>query len=178
MFLAAQRTASLRHDDDTQASLINRLLRSYLHYNLYDQADKLVSKTTFPVSAGNPQFARYHYFLGRIKAVQLNYTAAHTNLQQAIRRAPPAKTAPGFYQAVHKLFVVVELLMGDIPDRSTFRHPVLQKALRAYFDIVKGYYIILLGSDSRTHMPVHSRPDWITLRVSGNARKACVTIRS
>ncbi|KAF9236654.1 PCI domain-containing protein [Melanogaster broomeanus] len=122
MFLAAQRTASLRHDDDTQASLINRLLRSYLHYSLYDQADKLVSKTTFPTSASNPQFARYHYFLGRIKAVQLNYTAAHMNLQQAIRRAPPAKTAPGFYQAVHKLFVVVE-------------HPVLQKALRAYFDI-------------------------------------------
>ncbi|KIJ61619.1 hypothetical protein HYDPIDRAFT_31221 [Hydnomerulius pinastri MD-312] len=137
LFLAAQRTASLRHDDDTQASLINRLLRSYLHYSLYDQADKLVSKTTFPTSASNPQFARYHYFLGRIKAVQLNYTAAHTNLQQAIRRAPPAKTAPGFYQAVHKLFVVVELLMGDIPDRSTFRHPVLEKALSAYFDIVK-----------------------------------------
>ncbi|KAG6377422.1 diphenol oxidase-A2 [Boletus reticuloceps] len=137
MLLAAQRTAALRHDDDTQASLINRLLRSYLHYNLYDQADKLVSKTTFPASASNPQLARYHYYLGRIKAVQLNYSAAHTNLQQAIRRAPPAKVAPGFYQAVHKLFVVVELLMGDIPDRSTFRHPVLQKALQAYFDIVK-----------------------------------------
>lgn len=137
MFLAAQRTASLRHDDDTQASLINRLLRGYLHYNLYDQADKLVSKTTFPVSASNPQYARYHYSLGRIKAVQLNYTAAHTNLQQAIRRAPAAKTAPGFYQVVHKLFVIVELLMGDIPDRGLFRHPVLEKALSAYFDIVK-----------------------------------------
>lgn len=137
MFLAAQRTASLRHDDDTQASLINRLLRGYLHYNLYDQADKLVSKTSFPASASNPQFARYHYSLGRIKAVQLNYTAAHTNLQQAIRRAPAAKTAPGFYQAVHKLFVIVELLMGDIPDRGLFRHPVLEKALSAYFDIVK-----------------------------------------
>ncbi|KAG2117319.1 PCI domain-containing protein [Suillus discolor] len=137
MFLAAQRTASLRHDDDTQASLINRLLRGYLHYNLYDQADKLVSKTTFPASASNPQYARYHYCLGRIKAVQLNYTAAHTNLQQAIRRAPAAKTAPGFYQVVHKLFVIVELLMGDIPDRGLFRHPVLEKALSAYFDIVK-----------------------------------------
>jgi 26S proteasome regulatory subunit N3 len=136
-FLAAQRTASLRHDDDTQASLINRLLRSYVNYSLYDQADKLVSKTTFPTSAGNPQFARYHYYLGRIKAVQLNYSAAHTNLQQAIRRAPPPKTAPGFYQAVHKFFVVVELLMGDIPDRGTFRHPVLEKALNAYFEIVK-----------------------------------------
>jgi 26S proteasome regulatory subunit N3 len=137
LFLAAQRTASLRHDDETQASLINRLLRSYLHYSLYDQADKLISKTNFPGSAPNSQYARYHYFLGRIKTVQLDYTAAHTNLQQAIRRAPAPKIAPGFYQAVHKLFVVVELLMGDIPDRSLFRHPVLEKALRGYFDIVK-----------------------------------------
>lgn len=143
LFLAAQRTAALRHDDETLASLINRLLRSYIHYALYDQADKLVSKTTFPVSAANPQFARYHYFLGRIRAVQLNYSDAHTNLQQAIRRAPPAKTAPGFYQAVHKLSVIVELLMGDIPERSLFRHPVLEKALGAYFDIVKGTCCVL-----------------------------------
>lgn len=150
LFLAAQRTASLRHDDETQASLINRLLRSYLHYSLYDQADKLISKTNFPASAPNSQYARYHYFLGRIKAVQLDYTAAHTNLQQAIRRAPAPKLAPGFYQAVHKLFVVVELLMGDIPDRSLFRHPVLEKALRGYFDIVKGelaaFFIIRVSS--------------------------------
>ncbi|KAF9568672.1 PCI-domain-containing protein [Agrocybe pediades] len=137
IFLAAQRTASLRHDDEAQAALINCLLRSYINYNLYDQADKLISKTTFPSSASNAQFARYHYYLGRIRAVQLNYTEAHTNLQQAIRRAPPAKTAPGFYQAVHKYFVVVELLMGDIPDRSLFRHVVLEKALNAYFEIVK-----------------------------------------
>ncbi|KAG5337244.1 putative 26S proteasome regulatory subunit rpn3 [Termitomyces sp. T112] len=137
LFLAAQRTASLRHDDETQASLINRLLRNYVHYNLYDQADKLVSKTTFPESASSPQFARYHYYLGRIKAVQLNYSEAHTNLQQAIRRAAQPKTAPGFYQAVHKIFIVVELLMGEIPERSLFRHPVLEKALMAYFDIVK-----------------------------------------
>jgi len=138
LFLAAQRTASLRHDDEAQAALINCLLRSYIQYNLYDQADKLVSKTTFPLSASNAQYARYHFYLGRIRAVQLNYTEAHTNLQQAIRRAPAAKVAPGFYQAVHKYFVVVELLMGDIPDRSLFRHVVLEKALIAYFDIVKG----------------------------------------
>lgn len=136
--MAAQRTASLRHDDETLASLINRLLRSYLQYSLYDQADKLVSKTNFPASASNSQYARYHYYLGRIKAVQLNYSDAHANIQQAVRRAPPAKTAPGFYQAVHKLSVVIELLMGDIPDRGLFRHPVLEKALHGYFEIVKG----------------------------------------
>ncbi|KAF9445730.1 diphenol oxidase-A2 [Macrolepiota fuliginosa MF-IS2] len=137
LLLSAQRTASLRHDDESQAALINCLLRSYINYSLFDQADKLVSKTTFPTSASNPQYARYHYYLGRIRVVQLNYSEAHRNLQQAIRRAPQPRTAPGFYQAVHKFFIVVELLMGDIPDRSLFRHPVLEKALTAYFDIVK-----------------------------------------
>ncbi|KAL5481023.1 RPN3 [Sanghuangporus weigelae] len=137
LLLTAQKTASLRRDDECQAVLINLLLRNYLHYNLYDQADKLVAKTTFPTSAGNPQLARYHYYLGRIKAVQLNYSDAHTNLQQAIRRAPAAKAAPGFFQAVHKFFVVVELLMGDIPERSLFRHPVLVNALAGYFEIVR-----------------------------------------
>jgi hypothetical protein len=38
----------------------------------YDQADKLISKTNFPTSAPNSQYARYHYYLGRIKAVQLD----------------------------------------------------------------------------------------------------------
>ncbi|KAG2154290.1 PCI domain-containing protein [Suillus bovinus] len=123
IFLAAQRTASLRHDDDTQASLINRLLRGYLHYNLYDQADKLVSKTTFPASAGNPQYARYHYFLGRIKALSV---------------APlPQKPRQDSIRSCTNFLWSLELLMGDIPDRSLFRHPVLEKALSAYFDIVK-----------------------------------------
>lgn len=135
--LAAQRTAALRRDDDTQAVLINLLLRNYLHYNLFSQADKFVSKTNFPQSAANPQLARNHFYLGRIKAVQLSYTQAHTQFQQAIRRAPPATTAPGFYQAVHKFFIVVELLMGEIPERQMFRHVVLEKPLKPYADIVR-----------------------------------------
>jgi hypothetical protein len=158
LFLAAQRTASLRHDDEAQAALINCLLRSYISYHLYDQADKLVSKTTFPTSASNAQFARYHYYLGRIKVVQLNYSDAHTNLQQAIRRAPPPKTAPGFYQAVHKYFIVVELLMGDIPDRSLFRHVVLEKALTAYFDIVKGNLFFCLPLSTTLNNPLTDKP--------------------
>jgi 26S proteasome regulatory subunit N3 len=140
LLLSAQRTASLRRDDETLAVLINLLLRNYLHYNLYAQADKLVAKVPFPESAGNPQLARYYYYVGRIRAVQLNYSDAHEYLQQATRRAPSATTAPGFYQIVHKFFIVVELLMGDIPERSLFRQPVLEKALSGYIDIVKGAF--------------------------------------
>ena len=118
--------------------LINLLLFNYLHYSLYSQADKLVSKTTFPTSAGNAQLARYLFYLGRIRAVQLSYTEAHAHLQQAIRRAPSSKLAPGFYQTVHKFFIVTELLMGDIPGRNLFRDPVLRKALVPYLRIVQG----------------------------------------
>ncbi|ELU41530.1 diphenol oxidase-A2 [Rhizoctonia solani AG-1 IA] len=123
LLLAAQRTASLRRDEECQ---------------VYQATpDKLVSKTTFPSSAGNSQLARYLYYVGRIRAVQLSYTEAHTHLQQAIRRAPVATLAPGFYQTVHKFFIVVELLMGDIPERGLFRHPVLKRALQPYLEIVR-----------------------------------------
>ncbi len=35
--LALHRTAVLRHDDIGQETILNLLLRNYLHYNLYDQ---------------------------------------------------------------------------------------------------------------------------------------------
>ena len=41
-----------------QAVLINCLLRNYLNYNLYNQADKLVLKSTFPEQASNSEWAR------------------------------------------------------------------------------------------------------------------------
>lgn len=141
ILLAAHSTASLRHDEDLQGTLINLLLRNYFQANLYDQADKLLSKTTFPESCGNAQLARYLFYLGRIRAVQLNYTESHSHLQHAIRRAPSATVAPGFHQTVHKFFVVVELLMGDIPERSIFRQPVLRKALVPYFQLVQAVRI-------------------------------------
>ena len=141
LILAAHSTASLRHDEDVQATLLNLLLRNYFNAGLYDQADKLLSKTTFPESAGNPQLARYLFYLGRIRAIQLNYTESHTHLQHAIRRAPTETLAPGFVQTVYKYFVVVELLMGDIPERSVFRRPVLRRALAPYFQLVQGEFV-------------------------------------
>ncbi|POW12967.1 hypothetical protein PSHT_07899, partial [Puccinia striiformis] len=120
--MSAHRTARLRRDEDSEATLLNLIL--------WEQADRLVSKTEFPdfgkteasVGAGGMvptgQVARWLYYL-------------------AIRRAPPAQIAPGFWQTTHKLFVVVELLMGDIPDRTLFRVPVLKKCLQPYFEIVQ-----------------------------------------
>ncbi|KAI3359473.1 hypothetical protein L3Q82_013778, partial [Scortum barcoo] len=126
------RTATLRHDADGQAVLLNLLLRNYLHFNLYDQAEKLVSKSVFPELANNNEWARYLYYTGRIKAIQLEYSEARRTLTNALRKAPQ-HTAVGFKQTVHKLLIVVELLLGEIPDRLQFRQPSLKRSLMPYF---------------------------------------------
>jgi 26S proteasome regulatory subunit N3 len=130
------RTCTLRNDFEGQASLLNLLMRNYLMFNLYDQADKLVSKSTFPELASNNDWARFLYYLGRIKAIQLDYSEAHKNLMQAIRKAPHS-TAYGFKQTVHKLAITVELLLGDIPDRAVFRLPYTRKTLAPYFQLTQ-----------------------------------------
>ena len=135
-FHSRLRTATLRNDFEGQAVLLNCLLRIYLHYNLYEQASKLVSKSVFPEAAANNEFSRFLYYLGRIKAIQLEYSEARKNLLQAIRKAPQHK-ALGFKQIVQKLAITVELLLGDIPDRALFREPTLRRCLVPYFQLTQ-----------------------------------------
>eukprot|EP00096_Caligus_rogercresseyi_P001964 TRINITY_DN1352_c0_g1_i1.p1 TRINITY_DN1352_c0_g1~~TRINITY_DN1352_c0_g1_i1.p1 ORF type:complete len:360 (+),score=111.05 TRINITY_DN1352_c0_g1_i1:492-1571(+) len=132
-FLHARlRTATLKNDAEGQAILINCLLRNYLHYSLYDQADKLVSKASFPESASNNESARYLYYLGRIKAIQLEYSGAHKHLVQSLRKAPQYSVW-GFRHTVEKLRITVELLLGDIPERQIFLTAKNKAALAPYF---------------------------------------------
>lgn len=75
--LAAHRTATLRRDEDTQATALNLLVRNYLGHDLWDQADRLVGKSEFPefgmgssvgvvghVPPG--QVARWLYYIGSL----------------------------------------------------------------------------------------------------------------
>ncbi|XP_055683655.1 probable 26S proteasome non-ATPase regulatory subunit 3 [Lutzomyia longipalpis] len=136
-FLHARlRTATLRNDFEGQAVIINCLLRNYLHYSLYDQADKLVNKSVFPESASNNEWARFLYYLGRIKGAKLEYSQAHKNLVMALRKAPQ-NAAIGFRQTVQKLIIVVELLLGDIPERQIFRQAALRPSLAPYFQLTQ-----------------------------------------
>ena len=135
--LAALRSAVLRKDADTQSAVTVLLLRNYLSTADITLADLLVAQTQFPTAATNNQVCRYLYYLGRIRAIQLNYTEAHEHLESATRKSPTAGPAVGFYQQSMKLLIVVELLMGDIPDRSVFRQPALESALYAYFKLVQ-----------------------------------------
>lgn len=104
---------------------------------LFYKADRLVSKSTYPEMASNNEWARYLFYLGRIKAVQLDYSAAQKHLLQALRKAPQ-HAAVGFKQTVQKLAITVELLLGDIPERSVFHQATLKKCLAPYFQLTQG----------------------------------------
>ena len=137
--LAAYRTACLHHNTAGVAQLLNLLLRNYLHYKLVDQADKLLAKATFPEQAPNSQLARFLYYQGRIKALQLEYSDAHRCLLQATRKAPQTtgRKALGFRLAVHKLSAIVQLLLGAIPERTFFREPASKGPMRPYLKLVQ-----------------------------------------
>ncbi|KAL0467976.1 proteasome regulatory subunit C-terminal domain-containing protein [Neurospora intermedia] len=137
ILLAALRTAVLRKDIDTQASVIVLLLRNYLLTSHISQADLLVQHTQFPENAANNQVARFLYYLGRVRAIQLRYTEAHEHLTAATRKAPSSACALGFSQTATKLLLVVELLMGDIPDRAIFRQLTMEATLHPYFLLVR-----------------------------------------
>lgn len=59
------------------------------------------------------------------------------DFHQAIRKAPQ-HSAIGFRQTAHKFVIVVQLLLGEIPDRSMFREPILKKPLLPYFKLTQG----------------------------------------
>ncbi|CDJ69509.1 26S proteasome non-ATPase regulatory subunit, putative [Eimeria necatrix] len=137
-YLAAYRAASARRDITTQATLLNMLLRLFVLSKQYDVALKLVQKTAFPEGLqSNAQHARYLYYLGQIQAARLEYGSAFSQLQLALRKAPQQPTiARGFRLAALKKCIVVELLMGDIPERSLFNKQNMHAELVPYREIV------------------------------------------
>ncbi|AES74064.1 putative proteasome component (PCI) domain, 26S proteasome regulatory subunit [Medicago truncatula] len=137
--LALHRIATLRHDELGQETLLNLLLRNYLHYNLYDQAEKLRSKAPRFEAHSNQQFCRYLFYLGKIRTIQLEYTDAKESLLQAARKAPVA--ARGFRIQCNKWAIIVRLLLGEIPERTVFMQKGMEKALRPYFELTNAVRI-------------------------------------
>ncbi len=150
--MALLRTCCLRHDKMGQATALNLLLRNLLDDNLLDQAYKLSSKTTFPERASDNQFCRYLYYMGRIHALQLDYSDARDSLAQSARKLPQ-NTALGFRRACSKLSIIVQLLLGEIPERSVFNQRGLQVALVPYLQLT---HAVRLGNLEEFNRAVHS----------------------
>ena len=116
---------------------MNIMLRDLLHGDQIKQAQKLLSNATFPTeTASYNQVVRYLYYSGRVQALRLEYTSAYSNLSQALRKCP-TNAGLGFRIAVQRLLVVVQLLMGEVPDRSVFLGDGMRSELRPYLEIAQ-----------------------------------------
>eukprot|EP00889_Picochlorum_renovo_P001597 jgi/Picre1/28627/NNA_004027.t1 len=133
--VAALRAAVLRHDSIGQETLLNLLLRNYLHYKLYDQAEALRAKAQPETYKSSAQHCRLLYYHGRIQAVLLEYSDAKEALVQASRKAPLA--AKGFRLQVAKWLIVVRLLLGEVPNRSEVAPADLRSMMHPYFELAK-----------------------------------------
>ncbi|KJH52501.1 proteasome regulatory subunit [Dictyocaulus viviparus] len=186
-FNSRLRTATLRHQRESQAVLIYTLLRCYLINKQFQSAAKLVSKlrriknidaVTFPEGANNNDLARYLYYQGRIKALQLDYTAAAGYFLQAMRKAPQ-EAAIGFKQNVQKWVVVIGLLQGEIPERSIFRQPIYRKCLQPYLELTQAVRtgdLAQFNNIVKHHSPVFEKDETLTLivRLRQNVIKTAV----
>ncbi|CAH9106883.1 unnamed protein product, partial [Cuscuta epithymum] len=137
--LTLHRIATHRRDELGQEMLLNLLLRNYLHYNLYDQAEKFRSKAPCFEAKSNHQFCRHLFYLGKIRTIQLEYTDAKEYLYQAAQKAPVS--ALGFLVQCNKWGIMVHLLLGEIPKRTVFMQKGMDKALRAYFELTNAVRI-------------------------------------
>ncbi|GMH69296.1 hypothetical protein TrLO_g8409, partial [Triparma laevis f. longispina] len=130
----AHRLACLSRATDVQATLLNLMLRDLLGRNEIDQAKKLSQNATFPENASNNQLVRYLYYMGKIQALQLEYTDSFSKLSQSLRKAP-SNTGLAFRVSVQKLLIIVQLLMGEIPSRDIFFTEGMRKLLLPYMEV-------------------------------------------
>ncbi|KAE8709885.1 putative 26S proteasome non-ATPase regulatory subunit 3 [Hibiscus syriacus] len=137
--LALHRITTRNHNELSQETLLNLLLRNYLHYNLYDQAEKLRSKAPRLEAQSNQQFCRYLFYLGKIRTIRLEYTDAKESLLQAARKSPVV--ARGFRIQCNKWAILVSLLLGEIPERKIFVQKGMDKALRPYLELTNAVRI-------------------------------------
>jgi 26S proteasome regulatory subunit N3 len=167
LLLAMYRTACVRHDEMTQATCHNLLMRNLLAANLVAQAESLLAKTTFPESASNNQLCRHLYYTGRVQAIKLEYSDSYHQLVQALRKAPQ-EHSQGFSTDALKLQCIVQLLMGEVPERSFFNtgSSAARAALRPYLALthaVRVGSVQLFGVAVEEHAEAFKRDKNFTL---------------
>eukprot|EP00938_MAST-03A_sp_MAST-3A-sp1_P005753 g5753.t1 len=143
------RSASLSHDEFGKAVSLNLLTREYIKRKDYAKASALIAKTEPFPEISNNQLVRHLYYHGKIKTIQLKYTEAYKMLSQALRKVPQ-NTALGFRVDAQKLTILVQLLIGELPERSVFNQVEYRGKLDAYLAISQAVRVGDLDAFQRT----------------------------
>lgn len=116
--LSAYRRSCDIHFHQTQATIVNCILKHYVDMGGYNLALSFLKHCKFPSDASPAQLGRYLFFDGHLNAVTLNYAEAQHKLQLSLRRAPQNHHAKGFRSLVTRHLMVVMMLQGQVPSRA------------------------------------------------------------
>ena len=116
--LAAYRRACDAHFHQTQATITNCILKRYIDIGGYSLALSFLNHCNFPSDASPAQLGRFHFFVGHLKAITLEYADAQHHLQLSLRRAPQNRYSAHFRALVQRHLMVVMMLQGQVPARS------------------------------------------------------------
>lgn len=133
--LEALNKACVRSDQIGQSTIFNLILRNYIKYNHLEAAFNLIEKCSFPEGKSNNEFCKYLFNTGRIKAVRREYAESLEMLNQALRKSPDI--AKGFKIQCQKVAIVVQLLLGEIPNREIFSDEFIFANLFPYFRLIQ-----------------------------------------
>lgn len=138
------RALALRHDELGQEIILNEILRKTLERKEYEQAERIVASVSLkqPYRSTN-QGARFFYYVALISAIRLDYVKANDCVSQALRKAP--ERAIGFRIAATKLYLTVQLLLGEIPPRAEFLDKQMNESLQPYMQLTSCVRFANLG---------------------------------
>jgi 26S proteasome regulatory subunit N3 len=135
----AYRLACIKFDLIGQVTLINCIIRYYLNNKNYELARSFISKTKYTENINTNEDARYLFYIGKIEAIQMNYSDSYNHLSSSFRKAPE-KTGEGFKILINKYLLLVQLLMGEVPNIKTFiksNNLSSYSTYKAYLDLLK-----------------------------------------
>jgi 26S proteasome regulatory subunit N3 len=133
--LDAYNKSCLKNDEIGQATLINLVLRNYMAYQNFEAAHNFIEKAHFPEQKSTNEYCKYLYYTAKVKAIRRDYQEALWRLNQAIRKAPDK--AHGFKITCQRLAIIVELLLGEIPNREIFSEEIIFKHTYGYYKVIQ-----------------------------------------
>ena len=138
------RALTLRHDELGQEIILNEILRKTLERKEYEQAERILASVTLkqPYRSTN-QGARFFYYAALVAAIRLDYVKANDCVSQALRKAP--ERAIGFRIAATKLYLTIQLLLGEIPPRAEFLDLHMRESLTPYMQLTSCVRFANLG---------------------------------
>lgn len=107
-----------------------QIVRFYIKQSHYAQAQMFIENTTFPQAdqIDALTFNYYKYYMALINAIFLQYDQSLSTLQLIVRSGEEDITP--FHIHVYRLYIIVSLLTGTIPERSLFSIPLVLNNLQ------------------------------------------------